>query len=132
LYSRLKLLEENLVELEKIHVQFQQEPEFFSKKTNEWSLRYGILESIQIIIDIACHLVTKYNLGNPSSYSNCVEILIQYEYIPKSLGQNIQSMIRLRNLLDHEHLQIDVKKLGSYLDLLGDFREFIKSVRSYL
>jgi uncharacterized protein YutE (UPF0331/DUF86 family) len=132
LYSRIELLENNIIELEKMRVQSEHEPDLFQKKTNEWSLRYGLLESIQIVIDIACHIVGKYNLGNPNSYGNCVELLVKFNYIDENLGKNIRSMIKLRNLLAHEYTMIDVKKLSSYLGLLADFRNFIRSVSGYL
>jgi uncharacterized protein YutE (UPF0331/DUF86 family) len=125
-------LENNIIELEKMRVQSEHEPDLFQKKTNEWSLRYGILESIQIVIDISCHIVGKYNLGNPNSYGNCVELLVKFNYIEESLGKNIRSMIKLRNLLAHEYAFIDVNKLTSYLSLLGDFRNFIRSVSEYV
>ena len=110
-----------------MRVQSEHEPDLFQKKTNEWSLRYGILESIQIVIDISCHIVGKYN-----SYGNCVELLVKFNYIEESLGKNIRSMIKLRNLLAHEYTLIDVKKISSYLGLLGDFRNFIRSVSEYV
>lgn len=132
MYSRIELLENNIIELEKLRVQLEHEPDLFQKKTNEWSLRYGILESIQIVIDISCHIVGKYNLGNPNSYGNCVELLVKFNYIEESLGKNIRSMIKLRNLLAHEYAMIDVNKLTSYLSLLGDFRNFIRSVSEYV
>jgi uncharacterized protein YutE (UPF0331/DUF86 family) len=132
LYSRIELLENNIIELEKMKVHSEHEPDLFQKKTNEWSLRYGILESIQIVIDISCHIVGKYNLGNPNSYGNCVELLVKFNYIEESLGKNIRSMIKLRNLLAHEYALIDVNKLNSYLSLLGDFRNFIRSVSEYV
>lgn len=132
MYSRIELLENNIIELEKMKVQLEHEPDLFQKKTNEWSLRYGLLESIQIVIDIVCHIVGKYNLGNPNSYGNCVELLVKFNYIDESLGKNIRSMIKLRNLLAHEYKLIDVKKLSCYLGLLEDFRNFIRSVSNYL
>lgn len=132
MYSRLELLENNIIELEKMKVQLEHEPGLFQKKTNEWSLRYGILESIQIVIDLSCHIVGKYNLGNPSSYANCIELLVKFNYIDESLGKNIRSMIKLRNLLAHEYTFIDLNKLTSYLSLLEDFRIFIRSISNYL
>ena len=36
------------------------------------------------------------------------------------------------NLLAHEYTLIDVKKISSYLGLLEDFRNFIRSVSNYL
>jgi uncharacterized protein YutE (UPF0331/DUF86 family) len=132
LLARIYLLESNVIELEKMRVQLEHDPDLFSRKTNEWALRYGILESIQIVIDISCHLVGKYNLGNPESYSNCIELLISNKYIEPILGGNIRNMIKLRNLPSHEYMQIDKERLISYLSLLEHFRNFIKSVHHYL
>ena len=36
------------------------------------------------------------------------------------------------NLLAHEYTLIDVKKISFYLGLLGDFRNFIRSVSEYV
>ncbi|MBN1997547.1 DUF86 domain-containing protein, partial [candidate division KSB1 bacterium] len=35
----------------------------------QWILWYGLFESIQIVIHIACHLTAKYHLGNPETYT---------------------------------------------------------------
>ena len=132
MYSRIELLENNIIELEKMRVQREHEPDLFHKKINEWSWRYGLLESIQIVIDIACHIVGKYNLGNPNSYGDCIELLVQFNYIEEKIGKSIRSMIKLRNLLAHEYSRIELDKLTSYLSLLDDFRNFIRTVSSYV
>lgn len=45
-------------------------------KTKEWALRYGLLESIQIVIDLSCHLVVHQNLGNAETYSDCIRLVV--------------------------------------------------------
>ena len=55
LLSRLKRLEENLRELEGFRGTTLAELEDDRKAT--WALRYGLMESIQAMIDIACALV---------------------------------------------------------------------------
>lgn len=82
--ERLKLLEENINELSKFKKRTTLE-DIQNDKSKEWALRYGFVETIQILIDIACHLVSKYNLGNPSTYSECIELLEKYEYIDENL-----------------------------------------------
>lgn len=41
----------------------------------EWALRYRLLEAIQIVIDLSCHIVSARNLGVPATYAECVELL---------------------------------------------------------
>jgi len=78
--ERIKLLEDNVKELLSFNKRFSA-GEIKNDKTKEWALRYGFLETIQLVIDISCHLVSKYNLGNPQNYSECIELLKQNDYV---------------------------------------------------
>jgi len=129
--ERIKLLEENLSILEKLKSTLTLE-DLKKDKTKEWAIRYGFYESIQILIDISCHLVVKYNLGDPKSYSECIELLKKFEYISEELAEKLIKMVGLRNLLAYEYIKIDPQKLLNYFQNLGDFYEFIKSVVEYL
>lgn len=125
--ERLKLLEENINELMTLKNKFTLE-EVRTDKTKEWALRYGLLETIQTVIDISCHLVSKYNLGNPASYSECIELLQKFSYIDKELTTRLVGMVGLRNLLIHEYMIIEVNKLYALLDNLGDFKLFAQKI----
>lgn len=48
--------------------------EVLKDKTLEWAVRYGLFESSQIVIDVACALSAEFNLGNPKSYKECIEL----------------------------------------------------------
>ena len=98
----------------------------------QWILRYGLFECIQVVIDISCHLVAQYNLGNPKTYVECVELLNEFDYIDKRVTGNIISMIGLRNLLIHEYSNINIAKLYHLLDNLDDFSDFAHQVKGYL
>lgn len=126
--DRLKLLEENINVLSEFKKRYTIEG-IRSDKPQEWALRYGLLETIQIVIDISCHLATKYNLGNPDSYAECIELLKKYKYIDGSLSETLTGMVGLRNILVHEYISIDIEKLYSLLDKTGDFKEFIAKIK---
>lgn len=126
--DRIGRLEENIHVLFSLKKRFSYE-DVSSDKANEWALRYGLLESLQMIIDISCHIVSKYNLGNPSTYSECIELLGKFDYITPELEERLLSMIGLRNILVHEYISVDVKKLYSLLDNLDDLRRFIDAVK---
>ncbi len=128
--ERFKLLEENirgLSEFKKISLKDIQ-----SDRSKEWALRYGFLETIQIVIDIACHIVSKYNLGNPSTYSECIELLEKYNYLNDELASRVLGMVGLRNILVHEYLVIDTAKLHQLLDNLEDINKFVDCLKQFI
>lgn len=62
MHERLQKLENNVAELKEIKKSYTIS-DIKNDKKKEWALRYGLLESVQIVIDISCHLVVKNNLG---------------------------------------------------------------------
>ncbi|NUM62014.1 MAG: DUF86 domain-containing protein [Ignavibacteriaceae bacterium] len=129
--DKLTRLEENLKTLEQFRNSYSLD-DIISNKIDEWGLRYGLFESIQIIIDISCSIVANKNLGTPKNYSECISLLVSNNYLNKDLGEKIKSMIGLRNLLIHEYGIIEVNKLFANLDHINDVRNFIQSIKSAL
>ena len=129
--ERLEQLEENIARLKLFRSQKSVE-DIQKNPFDEWALRYGLFESIQIVIDLACHLVGKYNLGATKSYSECIERLERYGYIDQNLSKKLIAAIGLRNLLIHEYIKIDQEKLYSFLDHIDNFGAFIQSIESYI
>ena len=99
--ERLFQLETNVNELEK----FKQKYTVDNVKNDrqvQWTLRYGLFESIQIVIDISCHLTARYNLGNAQTYSDCISLLKKEKYLSVEVSEKLLGMIGLRNILIHE------------------------------
>lgn len=129
--ERLKVLEENIKEL----LEFKKKTsldDIRQDKFKEWALRYGFIETIQTVIDIACHIVSKFNLGNPSTYSECIELLEKYTYIDEELSVKLLGMVGLRNLLIHEYLTVDKNRLYELLDSVADTREFVRKIKDLI
>ena len=129
--ERLENLENNLALLHEIHRQKSVE-KIQQDKFDEWALRYGLFESIQIVIDIACHIAGKYNLGPTKTYAECIEKLARHAYLDSETARRLIAAIGLRNLLIHEYARIDPAKLYGYLDHLEDFKTFIRKIRPYI
>lgn len=129
--ERLNQLEINIRELELFKNKYSVE-EVKSQLQIQWTLRYGLLESIQIIIDIACHIVSKYNLSNPKSYAECIQVLAKEKYLSKELSEKLEGLSGLRNLLVHEYSFIDVAKLYGLLNNIDDLRHFSKEITEFL
>ena len=127
-YGKLRQLEENVKILTDIHNSVSIE-DVQSNKRYEWEIRYGLFESIQIIIDILCKITSTYNLGNPKNYKECVKLLAKHNYLSEELSEKVISMVGLRNLLVHEYVQIDNKKLYNYLNFIDDFITFAEEIQ---
>jgi uncharacterized protein YutE (UPF0331/DUF86 family) len=125
--EKLKGLSDNLIILESI--KYELSGDVVGKRV-EWEVRYGLFESIQIIIDIACKVTSYYNLAHPKSYSECIAALVNAQYIDGEIAQKVTKMIGLRNLLIHEYATIDTVKLIDFLDYLEDFREFSRQIQN--
>lgn len=129
--ERVKLLEENVRELTSFRERIRLE-DIKSDKTKEWALRYGLLETIQLVIDISCHLVSKNNLGNPQNYSDCINLLKEFKYIQGDIVSKLTAMVGLRNILVHEYIHVDTDKLFGLLDNISDFVTFVESIRDHI
>jgi len=131
LTEKLKHLEDNINVLREIQSSVSLE-ELKVNKRYEWELRYGLLESIQVVIDIACKLSSQYNLGNPKNYRSCIELLQQHKYLSPDLSKKVIGMVGLRNLLVHEYIEIDEDKLYDFLNFLDDFIDFGMEMKEHL
>jgi uncharacterized protein YutE (UPF0331/DUF86 family) len=125
--NKLKRLEENLRTLSKIKEGYSID-DIIADKVDEWGLRYGLFESIQIVKDIACSVVAEKNLGIPKNYSECITIFISNKYLDDELGEKIIRTVGLRNLLVHEYGVIDIRKLYEYLNHIQDLKDFAYAV----
>ncbi len=129
--ERIENLEENIATLKLLKNKFSIE-DIKANRLDEWSLRYGLFESIQIVIDISCHISSRYNLGISKTYTQCIENLQKHNYLDEKLSRNLISSIGLRNLLIHEYIKIDIKQLYDFLKLTDDFSLFIKEIKDVI
>ncbi|MEK7250820.1 MAG: DUF86 domain-containing protein [Bacteroidota bacterium] len=129
--DRLQQLEANVTELKLLHRSVTLQA-IQSDKQREWALRYGLMESIQIIIDVSCHLASKYNLGSPKTYSECVELLTKFQYLTEELSKKLIGMIGLRNILVHDYIEVNLERLYQLLDNVDDMTSFADAVKFYV
>ena len=132
LEARLQQLEINIAQLQEMKAVVLSSDSFQKDLQQQWALRYGLFESIQIVIDISCHLVSKHNLGTQNSYLDCVDALEKFRYITPDLANTIRDMIGLRNLLIHEYVRIDLNRLAALLSDLSPFERFVQVIKDYV
>jgi uncharacterized protein YutE (UPF0331/DUF86 family) len=91
-----------------------------------------LLEAIQIVIDISCHLAAVKNPGTPATYAECIALLRQFGFLDEALARELVKMVGLRNILVHEYAIVDTARLYALLDRLDDFRRFAAQVRPHI
>jgi uncharacterized protein YutE (UPF0331/DUF86 family) len=123
--DKLAQLEINIAELERL----RERPTAVMR--DRWALRYGLIESIQIVIDVSCEIVARAALGTPATYRQCIELLAGADLLPSDLAARLGSMVGLRNLLVHEYDEIDESRLLSALNHLDDLRAFAQAVSEH-
>lgn len=129
--ERLIQLEENIKGLEAIRRDHTL-ADFSSSRELQWAVRYGLIETIQIVIDTACGICNKSNLGSPQNYGDCLRLLKEFKFIPVELAGTLIRIVGLRNLLIHEYAAIDDIRLYDFLDQMEVFRNYAMAVREYL
>lgn len=89
--------------------------------------------AIQEMIDICKHLVSRLNLEEPSSYANCIDILVEENIISKDRAEIYKQMIKFRNLLIHTYEKIIDDKIYEIIEKhLKGFNNFAEEIERYL
>ena len=126
LRSRLKELEDALGELESFRRQTFAELE--GRRRERWALRYGMLAAIQIVIDVACAVVSHENLGHPKSYAECLRILGREGRLDEALAGRLACAVGLRNVLIHDYLDVNDRLVFEALENPDDLRAFAAQI----
>lgn len=129
--ERLIQLEANLGKLERLRDQRTDEP-VGDPSDRAWAIRYDLIESIQIVIDTACAIVNRNNLGVPKNHEDCLKRLADAGYLQRDLAATLVCILGLRNLPIHEYVTIDDARVETSLADLSTFRAYAKAVLPHL
>ena len=87
---------------------------------------------INIIIDIAIHIVTDNNLGKPDTFRDAFTILEKEKFLSSDEANIYRSMVGLRNILAHEYLKVNKEMIYEVLqNRVVDMQKFIIFVNEY-
>lgn len=67
--------------------------------------------SIEILIDLGTHVIVEKEWGVVYTYRNVPEILFQREIIDEKTFKIFSDMVGFRNIIVHDYLEIDPKKV---------------------
>ncbi len=89
-------------------------------------VEYNLFIAINMMIEIATHIVVDNNMGNPETFGEAFDILNKEKYLDDNEAKIYRNMVGLRNILSHEYLKIDKKMIYDILkNNLVDIKRFI-------
>lgn len=94
--------------------------------------RYLQLAS-EAAIDIGEIIISELKLPAPITNKEIFEILGKQKILPLKLANNFSNIAKFRNILVHDYLDIDLKKMYDYLQKdLSDFEKFIMAIAKFV
>ena len=100
--------------------------EFLKNDIIQDVVEYNLFIAINMMIDIATHIVVDNNMGNPETLGEAFSILNKEKYLNDDEAKIYRNMVGLRNILSHEYLKIDKRIIYSVLkNNLVDIKKFI-------
>jgi len=128
--QHIQKMEEALAHLAKYQqISYQ---EFEKDLSLVWIVEKGLEILIQNLLDIGAHLLASEIKNDWDDYVEVIIKLGKHGVVPMEFADQIKRMAGLRNILIHEYLRVDLKKLFTYLkEGLEDFVRFIKYIREY-
>ncbi len=89
--------------------------------------------AIQAVLDVSHRIAADMSLGLPDDNKGLFAALKRHKVLPLGLSRKLTSMAGFRNILVHEYLEIDRRRVYQALtDDLRDFDGFIRAVGKLL
>ncbi len=123
-----KITSEILTALERLNeLKRLAKKEFLSDPHKIGSAKYNFIVSIEGIIDLCNHIISKNTFRTPEDYADTFRVLNERGAFDKKFTETLIQMARFRNRLVHIYWEVDNGELYKLIhDRLGDIRFFLK------
>lgn len=129
--DRVKKLREILANLEEVRE--VSEEEFISSYKHYWLAERGLQLAAETVFDIGNHILAGYYKTSPEDYEEILDLLQKKGVLSKKLRERMKGLGGFRNILVHEYLKIDERKVYRELQTgLKDLEDFISEVVKWM
>jgi len=132
------LIKENLIELNNIYTELLKykdikEEEMINNLSIRWIIERGILAGISIILDIGNHILASQYRIYPDTYEDVLKEMFSKGIISQEIYTKIKGMGSFRNIIAHEYIKIDPKKVyqnyKKFLEIIPEIsKELLKLI----
>jgi len=103
--------------------------EFLEDYRNCDSAKYNLQISIEALIDIGNHIISRENYGIPKTNADTFRILAKENIISRERLKSYIAMTKFRNMVVHLYEEIDENEIYDIIqNNLDDFEYFIKDI----
>ena len=89
--------------------------------------------AVEACVDVATHVIADAGWTPPGTARQSFLVLANHGKIPLTLAEKLGFAAGLRNLLVHDYVAVDLRKLAAIVRTdLGDLREFAKIAATWL
>ena len=107
--------------------------EFTDERDIQDIVLFNMQIAIQGCVDIASHIISYHNWGVIPSLAGMFEVLHEKKVISEKTHQAMVSMAGFRNLIVHEYVKLDMKRVHQFLTMhLDDIPTFLKEIAAYI
>lgn len=119
--------------LRRIHKTVGNEPDRLDNYDVQDIVTLNLQRAVQLVIDLAAHVVRAKSLAMPQTLKENFEILYQSQMINKALKEKMEHMVGFRNIAVHDYEAINPNILKSIVkNHLTDIEEFYAAVLKLL
>ncbi len=81
-----------------------------------WMVSHGLQLTVQALIDIGTHILSNLTTDRWEKYTDIPDILFKHKIISNKSSKGLIEMIKMRNILAHEYLFLDARKVANVLN----------------
>ena len=109
-------------------------PDFFLKDPDKiGSAKYHFIVPIESSIDMCNHLIARNGYRVPEDYGDTFKVMAEVGALDAKFAEELVKMAKFRNRLVHLYWEVDDQQLyGMIQERLGDFKDFLDSISSFL
>lgn len=129
-----KITSEILTALERLNgLKRLAKKEFLSDPHKIGSAKYNFIVSIEGIIDLCNHIISKNAFRTPEDYADTFRVMNERGAFDKKFTETLIQMARFRNRLVHIYWEVDDNELYKLIqNRLGDIRLFLKKFGTFI
>ena len=125
--DKIQFIRDNLDKLEELSGMDKEN--FLNDYRNYDTAKYNLQSTIEAMLDIANHIISRKELGNPETNAESFRILEENNIIDKELLAIFVKMAKFRNRVVHLYDEIDDEQIYDILNKnLTDYKSFINII----
>ena len=89
--------------------------------------------AIQLCLDLGSHIISERNLPYPETFKDVFRLLGAEKILSLDLAEKLEMMASFRNVLVHEYVRVDARKVYQVLQKdLKDIEDFLNEIVNWL